>query len=279
MAEIIKNMSGNLKRRIVMKNLLKLLVLVLCIVCVSALFTGCAGKGDKLIVATNAEFPPFETKNVSTDELEGFDIDLINEIAKKLGVEVEFKNMDFKAIVGSVQSGASDVSVSGMSITEERLKSVDFSEAYYNASQVAIVKNDDTVFANATTKEAIDELLKGKKIGVCAGFTGGDYVEGSEAFPGIEGATKKSYDNINLAVIDLQNGAIDVIIMDDVVAKKAASRNKDSVKVIDVALSTEQYGIAIGKNDAELKGKIDKALQELKEEGFIDSLIRKWIEE
>ena len=261
-----------------MKKCFKILSLLIAFVLMVSVFTAC-DKENKLIVATNAEFEPFEYKD-NKDNLIGFDIDLINKIAEKIDMEVEFKNMEFDSIVGSVQSGASSVSVSGMTITEKRLKNVDFSDPYYNASQVVIVRTDDTV-VTGTTKEEIDEQLKNKTIGVCAGFTGGTYVEGDEKedIKPIEGATKKEYDNINLAMQDLKNGQIDAIIMDDVVAKRAAEaeQNKKDVKVINVPLTTEQYGIAIGKDKTELKDKINKALKELKDEGFIDELIERWI--
>ena len=147
-------------------------------------------------------------------------------------------------------------------------------------SQVAIVRIDDAAITG-TTADEVNAQLVGKKIGVCAGFTGGSFVDGDDEleFPGIADAEKREFDNINLAMIELKNGTIDVIIMDDAVSNYAAAAdaNKDKVRVVDVRLTDEDYGIAVKKGDTELLGKINKALDELKAEGYIDELVKKWI--
>ncbi|MDL2287112.1 basic amino acid ABC transporter substrate-binding protein [Eubacteriales bacterium OttesenSCG-928-G02] len=256
------------------KKILALICMVL--ITVPVLLTGCA-KSDKLTVATNAEFEPFETEK--DGEIVGFDIDLINEIAKKLGMEVELKNMEFDGIVAAIQSKTYKVAISGMTATPKREKSVLFSIPYYTTTQVLITKKDDTIFTG-TTKEEIDAQLVGKTIGVCSGFTGEAYVKGDEdmGLAGIADATTKVYDNISLAVTDLKNGNIDAIVMDKIVAKNAAEAdvNKDAIVVKDITLTTENYAIAINKNDTALKEKIDKALQELIDSGKVEELYKKW---
>jgi len=263
-----------------MKKFTKLLSCILILVILAVSFASCnVDNGDKLIIATNAEFPPFETKN-EADEIVGFDVDLINKVAEKLGMEVEFKNMEFDSVINSIQTGSCNAGISGLTINEERKKSVDFSTPYYNASQVVIVKIDDAVFTG-TTADELNKSLEGKTVGVCNGFTGGGYITGNDDYEGIPGATAKSYKNINFAIQDLNNGAIDCIVMDNVVAKKSASTDQNSgkIKVIDVPLTTEQYGIALKKGNDELKEKIDKVLKELEQEGYIEELIKKWIDE
>lgn len=253
----------------------KILALVcLLLIAVPVLMTGCS-KNEKLTVATNAEFEPFELEK--NGEIVGFDIDLINEIATKLGVEIELKNMEFDGIVAAIQSKTYRLAISGMTITPTREKSVLFSIPYYTTTQVLITKKDDTVFTG-TTKEALDAQLVGKKIGVCSGFTGESYVKGDEdmGLAGIENATAVTYDNISLAVADLKSGNVDAIVMDKIVAKNAAAANSNDIVVKDITLTTENYAIAINKDDADLKEKIDKALQELIDNGKIEELYEKW---
>ena len=260
-----------------MKNLKKFLALALAL-CLIFCFAGCKEKDDnKLIVATNAEFEPFESLDADGN-LVGFDIDLMNAIAEKLGYEVQYDNMEFEGVIGAVTGGSCDAAISGLTINAKRSKSVDFSDAYYSgAAQILIVAANDTHYTG-TTKEELDEQLKNQTIGVCTGFTGQAYAEGDEewGFTGIEGANVKIYDNISLAIADLKNGTINAIIMDDSVAKNAASENSDAAKVIDIPLTVEEYGIAVKKGNKELLEKINKALAELKEDGTIDELLAKY---
>lgn len=252
------------------------LALVLCMVFA---FASCA-KQDKAVlkVATNAEFPPFEELD-ENNNIVGFDIDLIKEIAKKMDVELEFKNMEFEAVLAAVQSGTCDIAISGLTINEKRKQSVDFSDSYHETAQFLIVKKDDTYFTG-TTKEALEEQLKNQKIGVCVGYTGESYAKGDPdwGYPGIEGADVKSYDNISLAITDLNNGAINAIIMDAPTALDAANSdaNKDKIKVIDVALTVEYYGIAVKKGNSELLQKVNDALKEIKDSGKLNEFKNTW---
>lgn len=256
-----------------MKKFAKLICLIAVFALILGAFAGCGAAKNTLKVATNAEFPPFENVNKSGG-YEGYDIDLINAIAKKLNMKVEISNMKFDSVITSVQSGACDVGVSGLTITDERKKSVNFSDSYYAASQVVIHKRGDTVIGGSTA-DAVKASLSGKKIGVCMGFTGKSYVEENVK----DAKEVKTYDNISLAMIDLVNGSIDCIVMDDVVAKQAANsaNNKDKVEVVATALTAEDYGIALAKNNKDLTDKINKALAELKADGTVDSLVKKWI--
>jgi len=235
-------------------------------------------KKEILRVATNAEFEPFESVDKESGELIGFDIDLIKAIADKIGYEVKFDNMEFEAVLGAVTSGSCDVGISGLTINAKRKKSVDFSDAYYSgAAQILIVGANDTYYTGKT-KEELDEQLKNQKIGVCTGFTGQAYAKGDDewGFKGIEGAKISIYDNVSLAIADLKNGTINAIIMDDSVAKNAASENSDIAKVVDVTLTVEEYGIAIKKGNTELAEKINKAFNELKEDGTYEKLLKEY---
>lgn len=258
-----------------MKTLKKIIAAALAL-CMLLCFAGC-GSSNKLLVATNAEFEPFESLDEDGNCI-GFDIDLMKAIAEKMGCEVKFENMEFDGVVAAVANETCDVSISGLTINAKRSKSVDFSDAYYSgAAQILIVAADDTYYTG-TTKEELDQQLIGQKIGVCSGFTGQSYAEGDEewGFEGIKDAKVNIYDNVSLAIADLKSGTINAIIMDDSVAKEAAQNNSDVAKIIDVALTVEEYGIAVKKGNTELKDKINAALKELNDDGTVDKLLEKY---
>lgn len=259
-----------------MKRMIKLfsLMTALCLIFCCA---GC-GSSDKnqLVVATNAEFEPFEY--LKDGKVVGFDPDLITAIAKEMGYTVKFDNMEFDGVVAAVESGSCDVAISGLTINAKRKKSVSFCDPYYSgAAQILLVAKNDTHYTG-TKKEELDEQLKNQAVGVCSGYTGQFYAEGDEewGFTGIEGANVKIYENISIAIEDLKNGTINAIIMDDSVAKEAAGQNADAVKTIDIPLTIEEYGIAVAKGNDELREKINTALAKLKDSGKVDELLKKY---
>ena len=260
-----------------MKNFKRILCLALALVMLMG-FAACGKKeNDTLSVATNAEFEPFESLD-KDGNLIGFDIELMNAIGEKIGREIKFDNMEFDGVVAAVSGGTCDAAISGLTINAKRSKSVDFCNAYYSgAAQILIVAADDKHYTGET-KEKLDEQLKKQTIGVCTGFTGQAYAEGDEewGFKKIEGAKVKIYENISLAIADLKNDVINAIIMDDSTAKEAAKQNKNDVKVIDIPLTVEEYGIAVEKGNTELKDEINKAFAELKEDGTYDKLLTKY---
>lgn len=261
-----------------MKKFAKIIAFVVTLAMVCCL-AGCSGSdGKTLKIATNAEFEPFEFLN-ENNEIIGFDVDMMNEIAKRAGYELDWKNMEFDGVVAAVPAGTCDIAVSGLTITPKRAKTVDFTDSYMEAAQILIVRTDDTTFTG-TTKAELDNQLKNKKVGVCTGYTGELYAKGDAdlGFTAIEGAEVKVYDSPATAITDLKNGQIDVIILDDAVAKEnaAADVNKNSIKVIDVALTVEKYAIAVKKGNTELLNALNKALREMKEDGTLDQLLTKW---
>ncbi len=258
-----------------MKKIIALVLALAMLLC----FAGCGAEktDDKVLkVATNAEFEPFESLDADGNYV-GFDVDMINAIAEKIGYTVEFDNMEFDGVIAAVASGSCDIGLSGLTVNAKRAKSVDFSDAYYNTAQILIVGANDTYFTG-TTKEELDKQLEGQTIGVCSGYTGQNYVQGNADwnFPGIKDAKAKIYENLSLAISDLKNGTINAIVMDGPVAKEAAIQNSDVAKVIDVALTVEDYAIAVSKNNPELKEKINTALAELIKEGKIAELYEKY---
>ncbi len=265
-----------------MKKTFKALALILSAVFAVCCFAGCSGSQDgskTLNVATNAEFEPFESIDPATNEYVGFDIDLMNAVAEKMDVKVNYQNMEFDGVVASLPQGTCDLAISGLTINAKRKLSVDFSDAYYSgAAQILIVNADDTTFTG-TDKQTLDSQLAGKNIGVCSGFTGQFYAEGDEewGFAGIENANIKIYENISLAIADLKNNSVDAVIMDDSVAKEAAgAKGNEGVRVIDIPLTVEEYGIAVQKDNTELLDKVNAALAELKADGTYDTLLSRW---
>lgn len=258
----------------------KLLLVVLMVFAIG--LTGCSKKNlldeikktNKIIVATNAEFPPFEY--YEDNEIVGFDMDLARLIAEELGIEIEILHMDFDAVIGAVASGRADIAIAGLTVSPEREKSVDFSKSYFNASQVVIVKEDNITI----TGENLDELiasLEGKKIGFQKGTVGEFYVRGSESwdFPGIKNATPTAYDNGVLAVNELLNGRIDAIVIDEMPARAFLAKN-EGIKIINMPLTVEEYAIAIPKGQKDLKDFIDQVLDIIKEDGRFDILTTKY---
>lgn len=172
---------------------------------------------DQLVIATNAEFEPFEYKK--GDKFYGIDMEVVKALADSLGMELVIKDMKFDAVVLSVQQGKADVAAAGLTVTEDRAEQVNFTDSYYSASQRLVVKSDDTTFDECKTKEDVDKILKtldaSTKIGGQNGTTGQYYVEGSEDF-GFEKlpATFVGYDNGSLAVQDLIQGGVSYVIID-----------------------------------------------------------------
>lgn len=172
---------------------------------------------DQLIVATNAEFEPFEFKK--GDQFYGIDMEVVKALADSLGKELVIKDMKFDAVVLSVQQGKADIAAAGLTVTEDRAAQVNFSNSYYAASQRVVVKGDDTTFDACQTKEDVDKILNAldasAKIGGQNGTTGQYYVEGSEDFGFTKlPATFVGYDNGSLAIQDLINGGVNYVIID-----------------------------------------------------------------
>ena len=241
-------------------------VLLSTVMCIAAL-TACGNKGTKdvLVVGTNAAFPPFEY--VGDDgKPDGFDIALIKAIGEKLGMEIEVQDMEFESLVTAIGSKI-DAAIAGMTIDEERLKSVDFSDPYYDAIQYVIVLKDSEI------KGADD--LKNKTIGVQLATTGNNIADE------IEGAVVKSYNKGVDAVNDLINGRVDCVIIDKNPAMVFTGKFADKLVAIDGAefeFEVEQYAIALPKG-SDMVEKVNQALADLKEDGTFDTLVAQYIEE
>ncbi len=181
-------------------------------------FSNPSSKEGCLVVATNAYFPPFEYYN--GNKLTGIDILLANNIAKELGKKLYVEDMDFSAIIPSIQKGNCDIGMAGLTVNEERLKTVNFSNTYYNSSQVLIIRESDTTFDNCSTAEEITQVLKAQNIrymiGAQNGTSGYMYARGDSGF-GYEGffnLTTIGFTTGTLAIRDLSNGKLNAVILD-----------------------------------------------------------------
>ncbi|MGN0242604.1 MAG: basic amino acid ABC transporter substrate-binding protein [Lachnospiraceae bacterium] len=224
-------------------------------------------EADKLIVGTNAEFPPFEYVD-DNGEFDGFDIAVMKEVGERLGKETVISNMEFKSLIGSMESGALDVIAAGMTVTDERKQSVDFSDSYYTSNQYIIVQKDSDITGI--------EQLNGKKLAVQEGTTG-DFVASGE-YGTIADAEVKRFKKGVDAVMELKNGAVDAVIIDANPAKEFVKAN-DDLKLIEDHSSEEEYAFAVQKGNQELLDQINETLAEMKEDGTFDALIEQYINE
>lgn len=250
-------------------------------------FTACSSVNDvddikaagKITMATESGFPPFESKD--GNEYVGIDIEIAKAIAKELGVELEVKDMQFDAVVTSVQKGQADLAIAALTINEERAQAINFSDDYFGASQYVVVAKTDTTFDACTTKEEVDNILKGfesgTKIAAQSGTTGYYYVKGSDAFEfeGFANLTAVGLETPAMGATGVVNGQYKALIVDDEVAAQVAKAN-DGVKVIEISLNSEKYGIGVNKDAPELLKVVNKVLKDLKDSGELQKIIAKY---
>lgn len=250
-----------------MKRFLAVLLLVSVI---AMLFVGCSKtitpdkikKRGELIVATNAEFPPFEY--FEGDNIVGIDMDIAQAIADELGVELKIDHMNFDAVLAAVPSGKADLGIAALSTSPERLKVMDFSDTYFTCSVVALVGID-----NDTIKGQDD--LVGKRIGVQTG-TIADTIATD-----IEGAEVVRMNKDADSVQDLINGKLDAVLIDENPGKIFVSQNSDKIKMLDEQLSDDEYAIATKKGNTELIKVVNEVIKELKDSGEYDKILEKYL--
>ena len=222
---------------------------------------GAEAAGGTLVMATNAEFPPYEC--YEDGDIVGIDVEIAKAIAAKLGMELQIEDMAFDAIIPAVTSGKADFGAAGMTVTEERQRSVEFTDTYANSNQVAIVKEDSDITGS--------DALAGKIIGVQLGTTG------DALATEINDATVERYNKGLEAVQSLTQGKIDAVVIDQATAE-AFVKKTEGIKILEEKMSEEEYAIAIKKGNMELVEKMNEAIKELKEEGKIDEIVAKYMD-
>ncbi|MBR5554071.1 MAG: transporter substrate-binding domain-containing protein [Clostridia bacterium] len=219
----------------------------------------------KLVMATNAYFQPYEY--FEGDKIVGIDVEIAEAIAEKLGLELVIDDMEFNSIIAAVQSGAADMGVAGMTVTEERLESVDFSYSYANGVQSIIVAEGSAI----TTVDDLYAEGADYQVGVQLATTGDIY--STDDF-GEENVTR--YSNGSEAVLALQGGDIDCVIIDNEPAKALVAANEGLV-ILETSYADEDYAICVKKGNTELLDKINVAIEELTAEGKIEEIVAKYI--
>lgn len=218
--------------------------------------------GGKLVMATNAEFPPYEYHD--GDAIVGIDAEIAKAIADELGMELEIEDIAFDSIIPEIVSGKADMGLAGMTVTEDRMQSVDFSNTYAKASQKIIVTEDSEI--------ASPDDLKGVIVGVQLGTTGDIYVSDLEA----DGTTVERYSKGFEAVQALSQGKIDAVVIDGEPAKTFVAET-EGLKILEESFTDEEYAIAVKKGNTELLEKINGALKTLKDNGTLDEIVAKYI--
>lgn len=229
----------------------------------------CLADADSTVlrVGTNPEFPPFEYVG-DTGEIEGIDVEIINAIAADLGMTVQMEAMDFDALVPSLTSGKLDVAIAGMTITDERKESVLFSDPYFNATQVVILREDSDI-------NTVEDLA-GKKIGVQLGTTGDIMISEPEYGAGEISRYNKAMD----AALDLQNGRLDAVVIDTLPARQFVLSLEGLIIRDDILVDApvESYGIAVPMGQDELIEQINASLAKMMEDGTFDAILVKYTE-
>ena len=223
---------------------------------------------DTLIMATNAEFPPYEY--YEGGEIVGIDAEIGAAIADKLGMEFQIEDMEFNSIIAAVQSGKASMGMAGMTVTEERQQSVNFTDTYAQGVQVVIVAEGSEI----TTVDDLFEEGHDWKVGVQESTTGDIYATGDIEDAGL--GTIERYNKGADAVNALLGGKIDCVIIDNQPAQAFVEAN-EGLSILDTEYAVEDYAICIAKDNEDLLEKVNAALQELIADGTVQSIIDKYI--
>ena len=222
----------------------------------------------KLTMSTNASFPPYEM--VADDgSFEGIDIEVAGAIAEKLGLELQVDDRGFDAALQAAQTGKSDMVMAGVTVTEERQAVMDFSNSYANGVQVVIVKEGSPI-------QTVDDLANANMIGCQMGTTGYIFCSDTPENGGFGEDHVTPYDDGAAAVQALMNGQIDAVVIDNKPAQEYVAANP-GLKILDGEFTNEDYAIGVAKGNTALLDAINGALEELTNDGTIQSIVDKYI--
>ncbi len=262
----------------------KLIAIAMTMVMSGILLTGCGGTSkagtantggatksasQKIVIGLDDNFPPMGFRD-EKNELVGFDIDLAKEAAKRLGMEVEFKPIDWNSKEVELNSKKVDILWNGLTITDERKKNVAFTKAYMDNRQIIVVLPDSKIKTKAD--------LAGKVVGVQDGSSSIDAVNSDPATLKTFKDLKKYPDNVS-ALLDLKAGRINAVVVDEVVGRYFISKKPGEYLVLTDNFGSEEYGVGLRKDDSELLGKLQKALDDMKKEGKSSEISKKWFAE
>lgn len=250
------------------KTFIILLVLSSCL-----LFSACSkvdttsNTENIITIGMDDSFPPMEFRD-KNNNLIGFDIDVANEISKRLNVKIEFKPTDWGGVIQSLKSKRFDIILSALSVTDERKKEIDFSNPYILEKQVLVVKKDNTTIKSA-------EDLKGKIVGVQLGSTSENALK-----PFVANVKEvKKYDKNTEALQDLAIGRTEVVVVDELVARYYIKEHSEKYKILEKDLGSEPIAVGFRKDDTELKEKFNKVIDEMQKDGTMAKISSKWFGE
>ena len=260
-----------------LRSMKKITAIVLAALMVCAMLAGCGAKEEaglktvesgKLIMATNAAFPPYEY--IEGNEIVGIDAEIAGAIAQKLGLELQIDDMEFDSIIESVKGGKADIGLAGMTVTPERQEVINFTASYATGVQVVIVTEDSAI----TTVDDLFAEGAMHVIGVQRNTTGDLYSTWDLEDAGL--ATVDRYSKGADAVQALITGKVDCVVIDNEPAKAFVAANT-GLKILDTAYAVEDYAAAMSKDNAELYEAVNKALEELIADGTVASIVSKYI--
>ena len=221
---------------------------------------------SKIVIGLDDNFPPMGFRD-DKGQLVGFDIDLAREAAKRLGVEVEFKPIDWNAKEAELNGQRVDVLWNGLTITDERKKNIAFTAPYMENHQIIVVKGDSPIKTKAD--------LAGKLVGVQDGSSAVDAIGKDEATAKSFKDLKKYGDNVT-ALMDLTTGRVEAVVLDEVVGRYYTAKKPGEYVVLEDNFGTEDYGVGLRKEDTELHARIDKALADMKQDGSGARISEQW---
>ena len=226
--------------------------------------TSSALADGEIIVASNVAYPPFEF--APREGPKGFDIDLMNEIADRMGLEVQYRNVQFDSILRGLSSELFDAAISGMTITEDRRQQVDFSDPYYNVSEGLVVNTGSGIESTGD----LDEKALGVQLGTLGQAEAGELLNAGEV------NEVRTFRTIEKAFAALENDAVDGVVYDLPAAQQEADESDGALELVEVIPTGEQYGIALPK-ESPLIEPVNQALADIKEDGTYEEIYEKWI--
>ncbi|WP_066501723.1 amino acid ABC transporter substrate-binding protein [Abyssisolibacter fermentans] len=257
----------------------KSLILIIVVTMLATLFVGCSQKGEqgdnslkeikdkgKFILGLDDSFPPMGFRD-QDGEIVGYDIDLAKEIAKRMGVELEVKPIDWDGNILSLNNKDIDVIWNGLSITEKRKEQILFSKEYAVNKQVIITNNDSKI------DKKID--LKDKIVAVQLGSTGEEALNADTKI--VESVKEvRKFSNFTEALLDLKAGRVDAVVIDEVVGKYYISKKAGDYKIASEDFGKEAYGVGFRKQDVKFRDEVDKILDDMREDGTMQKISEKW---
>ncbi|HEV2094386.1 MAG TPA: basic amino acid ABC transporter substrate-binding protein [Rubrobacter sp.] len=219
----------------------------------------------KIVVASNVAYPPFEF--APREGPKGFDIDLMNEVADRTGLEVEYRNVQFDSLIRGLTSDLFDAVISGMTITADRRQQVDFSDPYYNVDEALVVRSGSEIESTGD----LEEKTLGVQLGTMGQAEAGDLLNAGDVKEPV-----RTYRTIEQAFLALENEALDGVIYDLPAAQKEVEQSDGALELVEVIPTGSQYGIAFPK-ESPLIEPVNETLAEIKEDGTYEEIYEKWI--